>query len=331
MLQKYSGIGLLLILLVACCGVSAANELGDRKGTENEYIKRLENDLKSQERMIADMKKRKIPDAADMFAAEAKLIKEQLAEARQLAADGKEFGQAEYLEMEKERRRASDERFAREKDESKKQLADAAATRDAEMEKARSQLEDAQKSAWEKYHGEVGAADLLRKFQTSGGQLRVVIWNLPLDEALGKRSTSIVNVTLLAGKEVAWQWKGVKLDRRQAVTEIPLPAVLFDKVTIDCLKWSGDGAGLAEVQVFVGNENVAEGKPCTVSSIDTLPQHLDDENAVTDGVMHPTKDGEGYWIAEEKKKASVTIDLLGKTREVEKEKSALPVTRRPGR
>src|SRR5262245_27971972 len=98
MSKFFSGMELFLILTMFLCMVSTTNGEDKANDTENEYIKRLENDLKSQERLIADMKKRGTPDVAEMFAADAKLTRQQLADARKLVADGKEFGQAEYQE-----------------------------------------------------------------------------------------------------------------------------------------------------------------------------------------------------------------------------------------
>jgi hypothetical protein len=285
------------------------------------------------ERMVADLKKKpNMQFSAAMFGEDVKLMKEQIKEAKQLIADGKEFGKDEYAEMVKERKRASDERMARDRkaneEESQRRMSEAAAERDAAIEQAESKFSAARGRAFDQYRSSVGPAELERKFQLSNGQSRLVIWNLPFDGAMNKRSTNTVNVRLMAGKKVAWQRKEVKLDRRQAATQIQLPKVMFDKIVVDIVKWSGDGGGLAEIQAFVGDENVALGRQCKVTSIETTPKHLDDEAAVTDGITIPTEDGVGYWIPEERTKATVTIDLLSKAKVVEKAKPELEPTSR---
>ena len=172
--------------------------------------------------------------------------------------------------------------------------------------------DSAKSNANEKYRHDIARIELDYKLKSNSGKIGVVIWNLPTEPSLHDRSTGAVKISLLRDDTLVWAKRSMGLNRRDVKTPIRLPNMLFDTVQIEAIRWNGNGAGLAEIQVFVGNENVALGRPCKVSSIETLPIHLDDKNAATDGVLAPTKLGEGYWIPEPETKATVTIDLLGK-------------------
>lgn len=157
----------------------------------------------------------------------------------------------------------------------------------------------------------IANANLEFLFRTHRGGVNLVVWNLPVDRKLHPRLSTSARVQLLLKDKVVWKSKAWNLSTREARNVMPLPNVMFDSVTIELFKWSGSGCGLSEVEVFIGNENVALSRPCEVSSLETSPIHLDDQHALTDGIKEPTKLGEGYWIPEEKTKATVTIDLTG--------------------
>ncbi|MCS7469630.1 hypothetical protein NZK35_23520 [Stieleria sp. ICT_E10.1] len=161
------------------------------------------------------------------------------------------------------------------------------------------------------YRRSVAQSNLTLCLKRNAGKLGIVIWNLPAEAKLHDRSTVAVKIELLQQGRVVWTNKIARLNRRADNSLFRLPNVLFDKVRIETTRWTGSGSGLAEVEVYAGTENLALGRPCEVSSIETLPTHLDDRDALTDGMAQPTVEGEGYWIPEEKTKASVTIDLLG--------------------
>lgn len=197
-----------------------------------------------------------------------------------------------FRQQAKERMRKADETFDREMAEIKK-----------ESDKSKS-------AADAKYQRAMAQADLTFRLKMSGGKLGVMIWNLPATEALHERWTESVRVELLQKDRVVWTKRLLRLDRRKDNNPIRLPNVLFDKVKIEALSWTGRGSGFAEIEVYAGSENIALGRSCKVSSIETLPIHLDDRDALTDGIMQPTEVGVGYWIPEEETKATVTIDLL---------------------
>ena len=167
------------------------------------------------------------------------------------------------------------------------------------------------KVSQDRFQRSTAIANLRFKFTTNRGDLGFVIWNLPSKLNLHDRSTLLANVQLFSGDKVVWAKKGLRLSRDQPRNPMLLPKVMFDRMEIEIPKWMGEGSGLAEVEIYIGKENVALGRPCTVSSLETDPKHLDDQNALTDGVTVPTQVGEGYWIPEAQTIATVSIDLLG--------------------
>src|SRR5262245_5780714 len=176
------------------CSTALAEESSSKsqvknKSEENKFLAALERELKFQQSTITDLKKRgNLEFSVAMFNEDAKLIKQQIVDAKRLIAAGKPFGKEEFDLMAKERKRASAERLARSDQESKQEfekgMADAAAEREAAIQRATGEFAEAQGQAAEQYRSAVAPADLMRKFRTSNGQLRLVIWNLPQDGAL---------------------------------------------------------------------------------------------------------------------------------------------------
>jgi hypothetical protein len=307
------------VLLAALAGacLSSIPSLHAAEPTDKTmYFMLLQNDLQRTEAELVAAKKNKGPEfPAGYYQLEVKLLRQQVSDARQDINNGKEFGQAEYLKAIKDRAKAHGDKTSLEfKDtdtEVKQASIDTETNRQADLAKAERDYATVAGKAPDHDQGCPRSDELLGKFRTSNGELRLVIWNLPLDGSIGKRTTRIVNVALLAGKKVVWQQSNVKLDRRQASTDVALPVVMFDEVAVEVAKWSGDGGGLAEVEVYVGKENVALHRPCKVISTEGQPAHLNAQEALTDGVTAPGQNGAGYWLAEAKKKGAVRIDLLG--------------------
>lgn len=287
----------------------------------NPYLKRLREAKEAQQATIRSNKQKGLPEVFSKSPLNTiKLYDYQIENALELIAEGGTFGKEEYdaaVEAVRAETRKALERWRAELTaasnlgEIDRRFADDSR---AAMEKHRTSID----AANEKHRSTVAAANLKFKFSTTGGQLGIVIWNLPLDQSLHKRSTPIVNVRLFNGPKVVWNRTSLRLNRKLARNPIRLPNVMFDRVMIELPRWAGSGSGLSEVEVYVGKENIALGRPCEVSSIETLPMHLDDQHALTDGITVPTKLGEGYWIPEERTKATVMIDLLGKKVDLER-------------
>ncbi|MFK8115131.1 MAG: hypothetical protein AB8B91_23215 [Rubripirellula sp.] len=281
----------------------------------NPFIERLQEARRAQEVNIRAIERKTSPNIVTRSQiASLKYYDYAIENAKELIAEGGTFGKDEYdaaiklilAESRKSLARVNAELMASNSAGGLKRDFDQMSQ---DIQQTRRASVDASK---EKYRTTVDAAELKFKFSTSGGQIGLVIWNLPLDQSLHPRSTPLVNIRLFNGAQAVWKRVGLRLNRNLASNPVRLPNVMFDRVMIEMPRWIGSGNGLAEVQVFVGKENVALGRPCEVSSIETLPMHLDDQHALTDGITNPTQVGEGYWIPEERTKASATIYLLGK-------------------
>ena len=238
----------------------------------------------------------------------------QIEKAEGLIAEGKPFGASEYasaMTAIQEEIRRSAERMIKGMADNRDELARINREAAEKISEAQQKYGAAMDASRDEFQTKAAIANLKFKFTVNRGDLGVVIWNLPPDRSLHGRSSMLVNLRLYLGDQVVFDRKGIPLNRRSPRNPIPVSRVMFDRVEIEIPKWNGVGVGLAEVEVFIGKENVALGRPCKVSSIETLPIHLDDENALTDRITIPKKEGEGYWIAEAETAATVTIDLLG--------------------
>ncbi|MCO8124047.1 hypothetical protein NHH03_20045 [Stieleria sp. TO1_6] len=296
---------------------SLAQQAATQADESARYLKQLSDATAGIEKGVQQLRDKGLGDQADKLASsQLAHYQQQLRQAKELVADGKVFGRAEYsaainaitAQSKTDHQRAImaiQQQATVSRNESDRQYQ---ATVAASLKNHRDAIADAN----EKYRQQIDLIDLKSKFNGSRGQMGIVIWNLPSDQKLHQRLTTSVTLQLLSGSKVVWTKKNLKLNRKQPNTPIRLPDVMFDTVSVEVMKWSGSGGGLAEIQVFLRDENVAKGRPCEVSSIETLPTHLDDQHSLTDGVTLPTTVGDGYWIPEEDSKATVTINLLGK-------------------
>ena len=322
------------ILMLVCLTPWAA--IAEEKQSEpNKYLEMIKNErdlvlremAESEKQSSKFLKKNKIDlEQVKRAVDESRIYNTEIASVEKRIAEGEPFGLPEYTksmqaisqQTTRELQRASEARSAasmKKMAESDRQFAEASA---ASIEIRNAAIANSE----ERYRVETETVGLKYKFQTSKGVIGIIIWNMPIDGLLHKRFTSTVNIHLLADDNTVWSEKDIALNTTDARTAIRLPSVMFNRVVIELPTWKGLGSGLSEVEVYVGEENVAAARPCEVSSIETLPIHLDDTNSLTDGISKPTQMGEGYWIPEEKTKAMVSIHLLGK-------KIALPETTTP--
>ncbi|MCA9139468.1 MAG: hypothetical protein KDB00_21995 [Planctomycetales bacterium] len=295
------------------------------------YLQQLADATERVEKTVAQIRERGLTAQADMLAkGQLAGYRKSLKEARESVAKGNEFGREEFLAVINgltESAKADSQRAIIEA----QQNAEAAMrenNREFELKiaDAKKKYDDAMSDSNEKFRLATETANLKAKFNANRGRIGMVIWNLPIDQNLHKRFTTTVTIELLNGPNVVWTRKNVKLNRKQPNNPIRLPDVVFDTVSVELMKWTGDGGGLAEIEVFLGEDNIAKNRPCEVSSIETLPIHLDDQNALTDGVARPTFAGNGYWIPEGDTKATVMVRLLGK--KLPAETTAIPTAKR---
>ena len=298
-------------------GLAAGSLAQTETPVENRYLNRLINGKQRLEERLEEKATTDFPKTAlDQMRRGVKRYEYQIEAAKELIAAGEEFGKAEYSKVIEELNRENQadasrsrnevaETFRRQREENDRKFR-------REMEQASRQHEKSVSEANQQFQQQLSASNLLLRFKQNAGRIGLVLWNLPLDGQLHDRQTTFVGIRLLRGKETVWRAKSIRLNKDRVDTLVALPNVVFNKVVIDILKWKGEGGGLAEVEVYVGDRNVALRRPCEVTNSETLPAHLDDDHAFTDGIQRPTENGKGYWIPEARAKATVMIDLLGK-------------------
>lgn len=309
---------LILVLAVTAHQVAVAEDDGSAatKPPANEFIERLRDNKKrleeSQEKTKQLHAKHDIPYNPDLSLN--RRYEFEIQKAEKIVAAGGEYGKTEYQAASKailEEGRKLRERAVQRSKTMSETIRDRNEQFDRTVAEARKKYDAVMAESEKTYRQKIAFIDLSEKFRKNAGKIGIVIWNLPLGSDLHDRSTVIANIQLLRDDEVVWTRKALRLTRKVPNNPVRVPNVMFDKVRVEVARWTGVGGGLAEVQVFLGKENVALARPCEVSSVETLPMHLDDVNALTDGIIKPVKVGEGYWIPEEKTKASVTVNLLG--------------------
>ena len=96
---------------------------------------------------------------------------------------------------------------------------------------------------------------------------KIVLWNTH-NNHWADRGTTACNVELRQGGQVVWSKKDVHVawsNVDEPATEIPIPDIPFDTVHVDVTAWMGWGAGLCEIEVIQGGQNIALGKPVKAS------------------------------------------------------------------
>lgn len=139
---------------------------------------------------------------------------------------------------------------------------------------------------------------------------RVVIWNQfnPPHNDRGAKSCTLRLLRL--GKEVWSQSEiavGWEPSQHKNVT-VDLPQLDFDALRIEVDAWHGMGGGLSEVQVFRGEENIAEACPAIDSGSHAK---LYSAGRLVDGITRPQQAGIGYWLLPDATAGWAQIDLSG--------------------
>jgi hypothetical protein len=87
---------------------------------------------------------------------------------------------------------------------------------------------------------------------------------------------------------------------------LKLPQTPFDRVRIDVAPQEGKWAGLAEVQILRGGENLALNCPAIANGIFDQRRR---ERRVTDGIVSSSAENVGYWLLPNQTPGWVEIDL----------------------
>ncbi len=311
---KYAAVVLFAALLVF---PPVETEGEEKNATPNRYMELLHQGKQAHEKAMATMKKAS-GETGSEFDPDKLILRrydEEIAKAQKTIAAGGRYEKVQYDAARKriaeETKRLSDQVRSRITERGAAAIAKNTAEYNRKMAEIKNRYDSAIEKSDSEFQRKTAEINLTQQLRSGAGKTGIVIWNLPMKPPLHDRSTVSVNVQLLKNGRAVWTKKAVRLNRRGLNTPVRLPSLAFDKVTVEIVRWSGEGGGLSEIEVYVGDRNLALGRPCEVSNIETVPMHLDDRNAVTDGIVVPTEVGNGYWISEPDTKATVTIDLLG--------------------
>lgn len=108
--------------------------------------------------------------------------------------------------------------------------------------------------------------------------------------------TQWCDATLYSGERVAWRQEHVELPWAPGAdlsVERKLPQVAFDRLRVDVAAREGQHAGLAELQLFAGGENLA--LDCPARGAGFFDQRRC-ESRVADGIVSSIDENIGYWI-----------------------------------
>jgi serine/threonine protein kinase/S1-C subfamily serine protease/peroxiredoxin len=139
---------------------------------------------------------------------------------------------------------------------------------------------------------------------------RIVVWNQH-NGTRKDRGTTAFNLRLFRHGSEVWKQEGIALPwsaDQDTNVSIEVPPVRFDRVRAEVEAWQGEGGGLAEIEVFQGERNLAQGCPAQARA------HFDHfipfiPGRVTDGVTSSAKDDQGYWLLPSQTKGWIDVDL----------------------
>ncbi|HET6880058.1 MAG TPA: NPCBM/NEW2 domain-containing protein [Pirellulales bacterium] len=137
---------------------------------------------------------------------------------------------------------------------------------------------------------------------------KLVVWNQH-NGPHNNSATQWFDVTLYGGKRAAWHKERIELPwapGEDTSADVNLPAMPFDRMRIDVTPPEGKWAGLAEVQLLHGSENLALDCPAVANSIFDRWRC---GSRVTDGIVRSSAENVGYWLLPEQRPGWVEVDL----------------------
>jgi len=117
----------------------------------------------------------------------------------------------------------------------------------------------------------------------------------------------VVDVSLRQKFRVVWEKKAVAVII-ESNTVVELPEVPFDRVRVTVTRWVGKGGGLAEIQVFTNDTNIALARKTTASAF-LRPDYY--PSRVTDGLVKKIERGVPLdcWRLPENTTGWIEVDL----------------------
>jgi hypothetical protein len=141
---------------------------------------------------------------------------------------------------------------------------------------------------------------------------KVVLWNTR-NAIHQDRGTELCTVVLLRRSQVVWQMKGIPIAwsaDANLQTVVKLPRLTFDVLRVEIVRWVQRGGGLAEIEVYRGNDNLAKGRPARASApYDAENPIICPPGTVADGIRQEVEDLEGYWLLPGAQPGWIEIDL----------------------
>ena len=136
---------------------------------------------------------------------------------------------------------------------------------------------------------------------------KLVLWNCNSNQWRNRGILS-ANIELRRTGKVVWSKKGIPVawsrDEEPATT-IPLPKIPFDALRVETASFQELGSALCEIEVFRGRNNLARGKPAIASA--TYDSHS--PAAVVDGITNSSRVGVGYWVAPDRQRAWLQVQV----------------------
>ena len=137
---------------------------------------------------------------------------------------------------------------------------------------------------------------------------RIVLWNTH-NSRYNTSGALECSVVLLKGTAVVWRSDPVAVPwKRNADTSATVlaPPRRFDTIRVEVNRWRGYSGGLAEIEVWRGEENIARGMPARASAAaDSRTRAA----AVTDGVTTSSTYKSGYWLLPDNQAGWVEVSL----------------------
>lgn len=138
---------------------------------------------------------------------------------------------------------------------------------------------------------------------------RVVLWN-EHNSSFNNSGTQRCNVILLRDGGEVWRQNGVRVQwtpGRDLSTEVSVPKVNADTVRVEVLARIGNSGGLAEVEVYSGDQNLARDCPARASAENANDRRT--AACLTDGNTSSEIHEVGYWLLPDGQEGWAEIDL----------------------
>ena len=139
---------------------------------------------------------------------------------------------------------------------------------------------------------------------------RIVLWNTH-NSRFNTSGTQQCNVVLFQAGKSVWRKDKVNLPwepNNDTFAVVNVPALKFDVVRVEIIKWQGYSGGMTEIEVWQGGKNVAIHRPTRASSaVDRQTMSA----TVTDGVTTSVAYKNGYWLLPDNQAGWIEVSLGG--------------------